>query len=120
MCFHLSNLNGWGNYENNFLKINTKLIVCSKAVNIRLNNTANNLRKISRISRIRGNSSCHFKEKLTKPIPNPPATPMLFQILALHQIPEMLLERITVGAGECDRVAYGDASVFPGEFDDAQ
>lgn len=45
---------------------------------------------------------------------------MLFQMLALHQIPEMLLERIAVGAGEGDGVAYGDAAVFPGEFDDAQ
>ena len=45
---------------------------------------------------------------------------MLFQMLALHQITEMLLERIAVGTGEGDRVAYGDASVFPGEFDDAQ
>ena len=53
-------------------------------------------------------------------IPNPPAIPMLFQMLALHQIPEMLLERIAVSAGECDGVAYGDASVFPGEFNDAQ
>jgi len=61
-----------------------------------------------------------FIKKSPKPIPNPPATPMLFQMLALHQITEMLLERIAVGTGEGDRVAYGDASVFPGEFDDAQ
>jgi len=53
-------------------------------------------------------------------IPNPPATPTLFQMLALHQIPEILLQRIAVSAGECDGVAYGDAPVFPGEFKDAQ
>lgn len=41
-------------------------------------------------------------------------------MLALHQISEMLLQRIAVSAGECDGVAYGEASVFSGEFNDTQ
>ena len=39
---------------------------------------------------------------------------------ALNEHPQVLLQRVAAGSGQCDRIAYGDAAMVAGVIDDPQ
>ena len=51
-------------------------------------------------------------------VPDPSAAAVLVQCAALHQRPEMLLERIAACPGQLDDLTDGHATVLTGELDD--
>ena len=53
-----------------------------------------------------------------QPVPNAATAAVPFQMVALGQVTEMLLERVATSAGQFDNFADRDAPVLPREFHD--
>ena len=53
-------------------------------------------------------------------VPNTPASTLLAEVSALHQIPKVRLQRIAAGTGELDDIADRDASMLSSKFHNLQ
>ncbi len=57
---------------------------------------------------------------LRQAIPSAPADPVLHEVASLDEHPQMLLQGVAAGAGQGDRIAYGDAAMVADVIDDPQ
>src|SRR5665213_2401431 len=57
---------------------------------------------------------------LRQTVPSAAADSVLQEMAALNEHPQVLLQRVAAGSGQCDRIAYGDAAMVAGVIDDPQ
>ena len=57
---------------------------------------------------------------LRQAVPGAAADPVLHEIATLNEHPQVLLQGVAAGAGQCDRIAHGDTAMGAGVIDNPQ